>query len=643
MSSNLMTEYQRIIHLGRYARWDYEEQRRETWEETCARYVSFFRDYVMEKHSVDLTENRVDSHLFNSIYEMKVMPSMRAMMTAGPALERDHIAGFNCSYVPIDNVRAFDEIIYISMCGTGVGFSVERQYVNKLPEVPDELFPSDTMIVVADSKMGWAKAYKQLIALLYSGEIPQWDVSGLRPLGAILKTFGGRSSGPGPLVDLFKFTIRIFQKAKGRKLESSEVHDLVCKIGNCVVSGGVRRSALISLSNLSDQRMRDAKSGDWRSLEPQRELANNSVAYTEKPEVGHFMQEWLSLYQSKSGERGIFNREAAILACERIGRATEKNGKPIDFGTNPCGEIILRPMQFCNLSEVVARHDDTVESLIAKVKTATILGTLQSCLVDYKYIRAEWKNNSAEERLLGVSITGIMDCPLLNRVSDETKNLLEALKQVAVETNKEWAARLGIPASAAITCVKPSGTVSQLVDSASGIHGRQYHYYIRRVTFDKSDPLVAFLKDLGYPHEDKIKGPTQIVFSFPARAPEESRKASDILALEMLEIWKMYRQHWCHHNPSTTIYVRQDEWPAVGAWVWDNFDDVCGLSFFPLSDSDHDYEQAPYEEITALQYHEMLSTIPHNVDWNRLREYEQEDHTTGSQELACAGGVCELR
>ncbi len=636
-----MSEYQRIIHLRTYARWSHKEQRRETWDETCRRYVDFFTQYTSEERDYDLTEDGVAESLYNAIHDMRAMPSMRALWSAGEALARDHIAAFNCSYVPIDHVRAFDEILYILMCGTGVGFSVERQYTNKLPEVPSELYPSDTTIVVADSKMGWAKAYKQFIALLYSGEIPKWDVSGLRPAGAVLKVFGGRSSGPGPLVDLFKFTIRIFQNAKGRKLESIEVHDIVCKIGACVVSGGVRRSALISLSNLSDQRMRDAKSGDWRTVEPQRELANNSVAYSEKPEVGHFMQEWLSLYQSKSGERGIFNRKAALMHSAKINRTVEIDGNPIDFGTNPCGEIILRPNEFCNLSEVVARYDDTVASLVEKVRLATIMGTLQSCLTDYKYIREIWRRNSSEERLLGVSITGVMDCPLLNTVCDETKNLLEALKQVAVDTNKEWAVRLGIPPSAAITCNKPSGTVSQQVDSSSGIHGRQFRYYIRRVRVDRKDPLSQFLIDVGYTYEEDEKQPTHMVFSFPAKAPETARIDSEIPALEMLEIWKMYREHWCHHNPSTTITVMEKEWPSVGAWIWENFDKATGLAFLPLSN--HSYTLAPYEEITSAQYEELASMIPRNVNWDAFCSYEQEDHTVGAQELACVGGSCEIR
>lgn len=1008
-----MSEYQKIIHLRSYARWNYEHERRETWEETVDRFCNFFKDYISTHHPVDKDEfSSVMEDIRYHILNLKVVPSMRALMTAGPALERDHIAAFNCSYVPIDNVRAFDEILYISMCGTGVGFSVERQYVSQLPEVPDVLEETDEVIKVADSKRGWAKAYKALLYFLYSGEIPKWDVSGVRPAGAVLKTFGGRASGPQPLVDLFQFTVNKFKKAKGRKLESIEVHDIVCKIGQSVVSGGVRRTALISLSNLSDQRMRDAKSGEWYKYDIQRRLANNSAAYTSKPDVGHFMEEWISLYRSKSGERGIFNRVAAKNKCESIGRAVaDKAGNEIQFGTNPCvssdtwimtdkgarqvqdligkkfkarvdgrdfdsltgfvktgtkklylletvegyvlkvtedhkiqvegedeenwieasklepgdkilindhtknyswsgigsreegqllgylvgngtfadeqailtvwvdnqavnsnarynplagmmedleialrkfparsdfsgwtegvpqnnhsvyrmsnkslsnlaasygifrnnktitkkveessssfhsgflrglfdadgsvqgtqqkgfsvrltqsdevllraaqrmllrlgvasklildrhpagsrlmpdqkggvkayeckatheliitktnlvqfakvvgfshgeklaklqsilesispyrekfsvrfksltfvgvdsvydatvlsahkfdangimahncAEIILRPMEFCNLSEVIARADDTLESLRKKVEIATIIGTMQSCLTDYGYIRQKWIDNCNEERLLGVSITGVMDCPLLNKVNDATKGLLLELRAVARETNALWASKLNINPSAAITCNKPSGTVSQLANSASGIHGRYANFFIRRIRVDEKDPLAKFLIDHGFPHEVDAMSAHQYVFSFPIKAPAASIKGRDITAINMLELWKMYRTYWCDHNPSVTVDVREDEWPSVGGWVWENFDDIGGVSFMPYDD--HVYEQAPYEEITEEQYLQLVNEFPRNVKWEDLCSYEKEDFTTGSQELACVGGACDIR
>ncbi len=634
----LLSEYQNIIHLRTYARWDYALKQRETWDMTVGRYIKFMQSHAKENFGFE--DPGLFANLTSSIYGLNVMPSMRALMTAGPALDRDHISGFNCSYIPMDNVRAFDEIVYILMCGTGVGFSVERQAISKLPEVPENLYPTDSVIRVRDSKLGWAKAYKQLIALLYSGEVPKWDVSAVRPAGAPLKTFGGRASGPQPLVDLFEFTIRIFDHAKGRKLESLEVHDIVCKIGEVVVSGGVRRSALISLSNLSDQRMRDAKSGQWWNTDPHRRLANNSAAYTEKPEVGHFMQEWLSLYSSKSGERGIFNRQATIDQCERHGRVVQTKSGPINFGTNPCGEIILRPMEFCNLSEVVARSEDTKDDLIDKVRLATIIGTLQSTLTNYRYLRSDWQTNSEEERLLGVSITGIMDCPLINRPTELTAVLLQELQEVAVETNKDLASKLGIERSAAITCVKPSGTVSQLVNSSSGIHPRHNPFYIRRIRIDEKDPLCLFMQSQGFPNERDQMGPHQFVFDFPIMSPQGALTRDQVSSIDMLRLWKLYRDQWCQHNPSVTINVREKEWPSVGAWVWDNFDQVGGISFLPYAD--HSYKQAPYEDITQEQFNDFVTRMPNEVDWSKLAEFEQEDYTTGSQELACVGGQCDL-
>ena len=639
----VMTEYQSFIHKSRYARWLVEENRRETWEETVRRYLGFM-DW---RHDLDA---QTIAELLGAMLNLDVMPSMRAMMTAGDALERDNVAGFNCSYVPIDHPRAFDEMMYILMCGTGVGFSVERQSINKLPVVADEMHESDTVISVPDSRKGWASSLRQLIALLYGGTIPKWDLSKLRPEGARLITTGGRSSGPVPLDTLFKFTVDLFKHAAGRKLTSVECHDLCCKIGDVVVVGGVRRSALISLSNLTDDRMRRAKSGQWWIDNPQRALANNSACYTERPDIESFMKEWSSLYESKSGERGFFSRVASQKQAARNGRRDSS----FDFGTNPCSEIILRPNQFCNLSEVVVRSTDTLEDLKRKVRIAAILGTLQATLTDFKYLRPIWKKNTEEEALLGVSLTGIMDHPKLNgteigvHVDDfcpsypyiPLEKILEELKEVAIETNAEWAERLGINPAAAITCVKPSGTVSQLVDSASGIHPRYSPYYIRRVRGDSKDPLSSFMEDAGVPTEQDIMTPTNKIFSFPQKAPEGAVCTEQVGAMEQLRLWKIYQDHWCEHKPSITVYYKDDEFIEIGAWLYKHFDDVSGVSFLPYSDNT--YQQAPYEEITEEQYNELLAAMPSELNWEGLGKYETEDTTKGTQELACTGSVCEL-
>jgi ribonucleoside-triphosphate reductase len=565
---------------------------------------------------------------------------MRAVMTAGKALERDNTAGYNCSYLPIDDPKSFDEAMYILLCGTGVGFSVERQYIQKLPEIPDKLFESNTTIVVSDSKEGWAKAFRQLVALLYSGEIPKWDVSRVRPAGARLKTFGGRASGPAPLEELFQFTIGKFRGAAGRKLQSIEAHDILCKIGEVVVVGGVRRSAMISLSNLTDDRMRKAKMGDWWQTEPQRTLSNNSIAYTEKPDVGAFMSEWLSLYNSKSGERGIFNRIAAIKQVAK----NERRRTEFDFGTNPCSEIILRPYQFCNLSEVVVRSEDTIESLLNKVELATILGTFQSTLTHFPYLRKIWQKNTEEERLLGVSLTGIMDNAILNTrfsVGSTLPEVLTQLKQKAIETNADLATAIGINPSTAITCVKPSGTVSQLVDSASGIHARHSDYYIRSVRGDNKDSLTQFLRDAGVPNEPEANKPeSTTVFYFPIKSPVGSITRNQMSAIQQLELWKTYQEYWCEHKPSITVTVKENEWPEVGSWVWNNFDMISGISFLPHSD--HVYRQAPYQEVDEDKYNEVLSKMPKEIKWEDLSYYEQEDNTTGVQSLACSADGCEV-
>lgn len=632
----LPTEYQSFIHMSRYSRWLEEEGRRETWTETVSRLIVYFKNHI-DVHYKGVLKNKEWTELEEAILSLQVMPSMRALMTAGGALDRENIAGYNCSYIPIDSPKAFDEVLYILMNGTGVGFSVERQYADKLPTIPDQEFENtDDVISVADSKEGWARAFRDLISFLYTARIPKISVTKVRPAGARLKTFGGRASGPQPLVDLFDFTISKFKEARGRKLSSMECHDIVCKTGEVVVVGGVRRSALISLSNLSDQRIRGAKMGEWWNENPQRALANNSVAYTEKPDPGIFMKEWLSLYESKSGERGIFNRQSAKAKAAENGR----RDADWDFGTNPCSEIILRPNQFCNLTEVVCRSTDTMTTLVKKVKLATILGTIQSTFTNFGYLRKRWQNNTEEERLLGVSLTGIMDSVELNTI-DGLAPRLEVLKQHAIDTNKELAKKLGIPQSTAITCVKPSGTVSQLVDSASGIHARHNPYYIRTVRGDNKDPLTEFMKASGIPNEpDYLKPEHQTVFSFPMMAPKGSVCRKDMTAIEQLEIWKVYAKHWCEHKPSVTISVKEDEWIPVGAWCWENFEHVSGISFLPFSD--HTYQQAPYQDIDEKTYKKLAKAMPTNINWNKLQDFEKEDNTKGSQELACTAGVCEL-
>ena len=626
-----MDKYQQFIHKSRYARWLSEEGRRETWEETVQRYVDFW----VNRKQID---KKTSERLYDGIVTQKVMPSMRCMMTAGEALDKDNVAGFNCSYLAIDSPRSFDELMYVLMCGTGVGFSVERNFINKLPIVAEEFHPTDTTIVVADSKIGWASAFRELIAMLYAGKIPKWDMSKIRPAGARLKTFGGRASGSAPLADLFRFCVEVFQKAGGRKLTSIECHDVVCKVADIVVVGGVRRSALISLSNLSDIRMAKAKTGAWWEADGHRRLANNSVAYTEKPDFEAFINEMKTLYESRAGERGLFSRVAAQNIAARNGRRDSEQ----DFGTNPCSEIILRSNQFCNLSEVVVREDDTAETLKEKVELAAIIGTLQATLTDFRYLRNVWHKNTAEEALLGLSMTGIMDNKLLSGQEDqeELEKTLESLRDVAIATNKKWAKKLGIEQSAAITCVKPSGTVSQLVDSASGIHPRFSKHYIRRVRSDKKDPLAVFMEAAGFPVEQDVMSESSVVYSFPVKAPEASVVVKEVGAMEQLKLWKTYQNSWCEHKPSITVYYTDDEYLQVAQWIWDNFDICSGISLLPVSD--HVYQQAPYEDIDAEQYTKLLESMPQNVNWNDLVYFEQEDNTTGSQELACVGGACEI-
>jgi ribonucleoside-diphosphate reductase alpha chain len=641
----LPTEYQQFIHLSRYSRWLENKGRRETWEETVNRYFNFF-----DKHLAIFTKGKLSKsereELRQAVLNLEVLPSMRCLMTAGEALERDNIAGYNCAYVHINRVRAFDEILYVLMCGTGVGFSVERQFVEKLPTIAEEFSDSDTLINVADSKQGWAKAFRELISLLIVGQIPKWDVSKVRPAGARLKTFGGRASGPRPLEDLFKFTVETFRKSAGRKLTSIECHDIVCKIAEIVVVGGVRRSALISLSELGDERMRNAKSGAWWEANPQRALANNSVAYKEKPEIGTFMQEWLSLYNSKSGERGIFNRAAAQKTVSKLGDRRDPNH---EFGTNPCSEIILRDREFCNLTEIIIRPTDTVEDLLRKARIAAILGTMQASLTNFQYISSEWSKNCKEEALLGVSMTGQLDNKMMLSMSDNSDlllpsslpNILETVKNKTIEVNTEWAKRLGINPAAAITCVKPSGTVSQLTDAASGMHPRHSQYYIRTVRADIKDPLCQMMQEAGFPSEPCVMRPDHTrVFSFPMKSPDGCLTRNDLTAIEHLNLWLTYQRHWCEHKPSITITVREHEWMDVGAWVYEHFDEVSGISFLPHSD--HSYKQAPYQDCTKEEYETLLAQMPKNVNWSDLSKYEKEDRTAGSQTYACSGDKCEL-
>ena len=691
MSNHLPTLYQQYIHLSRYSRWLHDENRRETWEETVARYFDFFTEHLWENNNYHL-EDDLRNELEEAVLNLEVMPSMRAMMTAGAALKKDNIAGYNCAFLSIDKAVSFDEAMYILMNGTGVGFSVEEDFTNKLGVVADDFNDTDTTIVVADSKLGWAKALKELVGMLYVGQIPKWDMSKVRPAGTPLKTFGGRASGPEPLEDLFNFCVHIFRYAAGRKLTTLECHDIMCKIAEIVVVGGVRRSALISLSDLFDDRARHAKgvynvdqyslsSEDeeswtytitmkkspstnptyrvkfikgkqdydkqmleldkkiaWYNIEVQRALSNNSAAYREKPDISTFMDEWKSLYDSKSGERGIFSRQAAKKVVEKNGR----RNSDYEFGTNPCSEIILRSREFCNLSEVVVRPEDNEETLAKKVRLATILGTFQSTLTNFKYISKEWKKNCEEERLLGVSLTGIVDNPMMTHKNDNLGEFLEGLKETAILVNEKYARDIGINQSAAITCVKPSGTVSQLVDSASGIHARHNPYYIRTVRGDKKDPLTKMMVDAGFPVEDDATKPdSTAVFSFPVKCSSDAVFRTDMTAIEQLELWKTYQEHWCEHKPSVTISVKEHEWLEVGAWVYENFDAMSGVSFLPFSD--FVYAQAPYQDCSEEEYEELLSRMPKEIDWSKLSEYEKADHTTASQELACSGSAgCEI-
>tara|TARA_Y100000310_G_scaffold76257_2_gene72723 strand:- start:219 stop:2162 length:1944 start_codon:yes stop_codon:yes gene_type:complete len=637
----LPTPFQEFIYLSRYSRWLYDKGRREIWEETVDRYFTFFEEHLLETNNYKLPKP-LKEELTNAVLHSEVMPSMRCLMTAGEALKRENIAGYNCSYISIDRVQAFDEILYILLNGTGIGFSVERQFVSQLPIIADEFHHTDTTILVADSKLGWAKSFKELVGMLYIGQIPQWDMSKVRPAGAPLKTFGGRASGPEPLASLFNFAVNIFKNACGRKLSSIECHDLVCKIAEVVVVGGVRRSALISLSNLSDDRMRVAKHGQWWLENPQRALANNSACYTEKPDIGVFMDEWKALYESKSGERGIFSRESATKQAQKNER---RNVDGYELGTNPCSEIILRDREFCNLSEVVIRSDDTKKTLLNKVRLSTILGTFQSTLINFKYVSSAWKKNCEEERLLGVSLTGIMDSSITNGKDlikrQELPKILKELKEEAIKINAEFAKKLGINQSVALTCVKPSGTVSLLVNAASGIHARHNPFYIRTVRADKKDPLTKMMVEAKFPVEDDTTNPSHTsVFSFPMRVDNGAVFRTDMSAIEQLELWKLYQEHWCEHKPSVTISVKEHEWFEVGAWVYKNFDSMSGVSFLPFAE--YSYKQAPYQDCSKEEYEELFNKMPKEVSWTDLTKYEETDTTVASQTYACTGEACEV-
>jgi ribonucleoside-diphosphate reductase alpha chain len=638
MNGSIENPYENFIALSRYARWLEDEGRRETWKETVDRYFNFMVIQLREKHGY-VPSDKILNELKDAVFNRNVMPSMRSVMTAGAALERENVSGYNCAFMPVDSARSFDEAMYILMCGTGVGFSVEYKYINKLPALPEKLEKSETTITVGDSKEGWAKAYRELLGLLWAGQIPQIDISKVRPSGARLKTMGGRSSGPQPLVNLFDFTIQVFKGALGRQLKPIEAHDIMCKIGEVVVVGGVRRSAMISLSNINDIEMAAAKAGNWWESNSQRALSNNSVAYSRKPEMAQFIAEWKSLYDSKSGERGIYNVAAAQKQAAKFGRRSPD----IHYGTNPCSEIILRPYQFCNLSEVVLREEDTVEDVTNKVRLASILGTWQSTLTDFKYIRKIWKDNTEEERLLGVSLTGQFGHKFFSGQEglEELGDILSNLRQWAVYVNIEEAEKIGIPASAAVTCVKPSGTVSQLVGVSSGMHAWHSDYYIRTVRGDKKDPITQFLKDAGIPSEDDVMKPNDTtVFSFPVKAPSNAITRDKLTAIQQLEVWLVYQRHWCEHKPSITVSVKEDEWMEVGAWVYKHFDEVSGISFLPYSE--HTYVQAPYQEVSREQYLEMVEKMPKSIDWKNLSLYELEDSTTGTQALACVSGECEI-
>lgn len=628
--------YQQFIHLSRYARWRDDLGRRESWSETVERYV----DYMAEKVSRDTDFEVTDvlkEDLRESILNRDVLPSMRALMTAGPALERENIAGYNCSYLAVDHPRSFDEALYILMNGTGVGYSVEQQDVTQLPSIPMRNDEDIVMFTVPDSKRGWAEALKHVLDCLYEGRMPAWDLSQIREAGARLKTFGGRASGPEPLNDLLRFVMRVFYFAQGRKLTPLEAHEIMCKIGEVVVVGGVRRSALICLTDLDDLEMRDAKNGKFWETKPHLSLANISAVYDKKPSRYDFDKEFDALVASGSGERGIFSRYGAKAAAKEINR---KAG-PLK-GTNPCGEIVLRNNQFCNLSTVVVRPEDTLEELKEKVVRAAYLGTFQATLTNFDYLRPIWKENTEEERLLGVSLSGLFGHPVLSgrKGMEMLEEWLFEMRMAAKFANIYLSGLLGINPAAAVTCIKPEGTTSQLVGVSSGSHPWFAEQYIRNVRGDVKDPLSQFLSAVGIPSETDIISDQNLVFSFPIAAPEGALTREDLTAVEHLELWAAYREHWTDHNPSVTINVRDNEWDEVREWVWENFDKITGVSFLPYDD--HVYEQAPYVPVSDKEFEDLQAKMPEHIDWSELSFFEATDETNGSQELSCMSGACDI-
>lgn len=627
--ADALTPFQSFIFISRYSRWLPSHNRRESWDECVDRWWNYFTD------KVPTLAERPD--VKEAILNLEVLPSMRSLMTAGIALDHDNTCLYNCSYLPIESVDSFAELFVILMNGTGTGYSVERQYTDKLPTVANKIVKNfDKVIVVEDSKEGWGNALKTLFNDLYSGKHPKWDLSKVRPSGARLKTFGGRASGPAPLDNLFKFLVKVFYNAQGRKLSALECHDTCCAIANAVIVGGVRRSAMISLSDLGDREIAMCKSGAWWEQAGFRSYANNSAVYRGKPPMGQFLEEWTSLYNSHSGERGMINRRALQEQAVKWGR--EKN---CEYGTNPCAEIILKPFEFCNLSTVVVRTDDTAASLKKKVELATIIGTVQSTFVKFPYLRPEWKKNCEEERLLGVSMTGIFDNKLTSGLEGKPKlvRLLENLRDHATATNLKWAEKLGINPSKSITCVKPEGTTSCLVDSASGLHPRYADYYFRRIRLDKKDPLYNLMKDQGVPCEDDVINPTSTaVFTFAMKAPRGTVTTEDLRALDHLDLWKTYQEHYCHHKPSVTVNYKDSEFLEVGNWLWENFDMATGIAFLPGGDN-HTYAQAPFEQIDSATY---AAHPKVKVNFNDLMKYESEDNTEVGKEFACSAGGCQI-
>jgi ribonucleoside-diphosphate reductase alpha chain len=638
----VMSLYQQVIFKTRYARWVEEEGRRENWDETVKRYCDYFEDHLKEKHSHKIPR-KVLKEVYDSIYNLEVMPSMRTLMTSGKALESAEVANYNCAFLVVDAVRAFSEHMYVLMCGAGSGFSVERRFTEKLPEVPEELHPSDTTIIVADSRKGWCAAYNQYLNLLFAGNIAKVNVDKVRKEGTRLKTFGGYASGPGPLLDLFKHTEEIFRGAQGRQLRPIEVFSIMCYIAQIVVVGGVRRSATIALFDKDDIEMRTAKSGYWFN-DPKRKhyaMANISAVFETKPAAAEFMDIWRDLVASKAGEPGILNRKALWEGAEAIGRATRyEDGSRIPYGVNPCSEIVLQPYSFCNLTGAAIRPEDTLEDIKKKVRVATIIGTWQATVTDFDYLRKVWQSNVEDERLLGVCLAGIMDHPVLSQTTEESARWENELRELAWEVNKSIAEDIGINTTASVTAIKPAGNSGELYDVASGIHPRYAPYYIRSIRQSNGDPMTEFLKATGIPHEVSVQNARDSIFYFPVKSPEGAICAKDRTAIQQLEHWLHMKRNYATHTISATVYVREHEWIAVGAWVYDNFNEVTGLSFLPYDD--HIYQQAPYTPCSAEDYEKARGKMPEEIDWSLLKHFEQSDSTTVSQEFACTGGSCAL-